>query len=81
LNEGNEFFRSAKWVKHIMAGKKSEQETSSLSSSELPQPPDGGWGWAVVFASFMIHVVGEIENTSLLWSICSKANKTLTRFC
>ena len=22
-------------------------------------PPDGGWGWMVVFASFMIHVIGE----------------------
>ena len=22
-------------------------------------PPDGGWGWAVVFASFMIHVIGK----------------------
>nr|XP_018910909.1 PREDICTED: uncharacterized protein LOC109039738 [Bemisia tabaci] len=22
-----------------------------------PLPPDGGWGWAVVFGSFMIHIV------------------------
>lgn len=26
---------------------------------ELPPPPDGGWGWMVVFASFMIHVVND----------------------
>ena len=38
-----------------------EEETTdySVSLSDLPKPPDGGWGWAVVFASFMIHVIGK----------------------
>ena len=38
-----------------------EEETTdySISLSDLPKPPDGGWGWAVVFASFMIHVIGK----------------------
>ena len=36
-----------------------EDSFSAISTTDLPTPPDGGWGWAVVFASFMIHVVGK----------------------
>ncbi|CAH2104374.1 unnamed protein product [Euphydryas editha] len=32
-------------------------ETSREGSESLPPPPDGGWGWMIVFASFMIHIV------------------------
>lgn len=31
-----------------------EQEVKTM-----PTPPDGGWGWMVVFASFMIHVLAD----------------------
>uniref|UniRef100_A0A0K8TLS6 Putative monocarboxylate transporter n=1 Tax=Tabanus bromius TaxID=304241 RepID=A0A0K8TLS6_TABBR len=28
-------------------------------SNQLPTPPDGGWGWMVVFGSFMIHIIND----------------------
>ena len=34
--------------------------SSVSSSSSLPAvPPDGGWGWAVVFASFIAHCIAD----------------------
>lgn len=36
-----------------------DEEDSDSIYGGLPTPPDGGWGWMVVFASFMIHVFAD----------------------
>ena len=37
------------------SGKKKPEKQEVL----LPTPPDGGWGWVIVFSSFMIHVIAD----------------------
>ena len=36
-----------------------EDSFSASSVTDVARPPDGDWGWFVVFASFMIHVIGK----------------------
>jgi monocarboxylate transporter, putative (fragment) len=37
----------------------SKLKTKSRSSRNLVTPPDGGWGWIIVFISFMINLIAD----------------------
>ncbi|KAI1278106.1 Monocarboxylate transporter 9 [Halotydeus destructor] len=42
-------------------GKLEKEMNNEATNCErtVPRPPDGGWGWVIVFCSFMIHVIAD----------------------
>lgn len=63
----------------IVTAKKKPQDEEEPEVG-LPVPPDGGWGWMVVFGSFMIHIISEYTwmwgfgafGAGFLWVCCRK---------
>ncbi|XP_044266124.1 monocarboxylate transporter 5 [Tribolium madens] len=41
----------------MSVGHQAKRQEDEEESDAPPAPPDGGWGWMVVFGSFMIHII------------------------
>ena len=61
FNEAATASEAAKGFRHAseLADIEEDSDFTASSVTDVPKPPDGGWGWWVVLASFMIHVLGE----------------------
>lgn len=41
------------------SNKRRKEYTKNRSTSSTIKPPDGGYGWVIVFASFMINLIAD----------------------
>lgn len=46
---------------HAPPAKEKSKQIDNNERDEFPAPLDGGWGWVVVMASFLIHIVSKYK--------------------
>lgn len=54
----------------VKSPKSTRLEKTKAGTKPLPTPPDGGYGWVIVFASHMINLISEFLIT-IFFSIVS----------